>query len=298
MARTPQCNGNITEKSTQRAEEILNGFLRMIETGQFPPAVAETNLRAREFDMPSSKWSLPNQLLMFLHGTLDARGYRQWQEVGRQVKHGARAFYIVGPVMKTVVRTNAETGEEEKTSVLVGFHFIPVFRVEDTEGENLPTPDYTPAVLPPLFDVAKAWNIRVTYGPATDRYRGFYQAPRHRGFRQVNGESARIHLCTHDEWVFLHELAHAAQDRLGLLTHGGQDPRQECVAETAAAVLARMYGREGHEQAAARYVQSYVDASHDPQRTLQHLSRWMTEIQKVIHLVLDTAEQAARGRAA
>ena len=48
-------------------------------------------------DCPSVKWSLCNRLTMLMNNTDDARGYRQWQEVGRQVKPGSKAFYILAP---------------------------------------------------------------------------------------------------------------------------------------------------------------------------------------------------------
>jgi len=34
------------------------------------------------------------------HDTEDARGFRQWQKVGRRVKKGAKAFYILAPIRK------------------------------------------------------------------------------------------------------------------------------------------------------------------------------------------------------
>ncbi len=43
---------------------------------------------------PSSKWSLRNRLLMLSAGTSDARGYRQWREVGRHVRAGSPRHFI------------------------------------------------------------------------------------------------------------------------------------------------------------------------------------------------------------
>jgi hypothetical protein len=65
---------------------------------------------------------------MYLNNTEDARGFRQWQQAGRRVNKGSKAFYILAPMFKKV----EENGEEFQQ--LIGFRSVPVFRVEDTEG--------------------------------------------------------------------------------------------------------------------------------------------------------------------
>jgi len=91
------------------------------------------------------------------HDTEDARGFRQWQKIGRRVKKGAKAFYILAPIRKKVpvkirreVERINENGETEIVEVeetiyvdkLVGFKSIPVFRYEDTEGKPLPEENF------------------------------------------------------------------------------------------------------------------------------------------------------------
>src|SRR4029453_13860350 len=89
-----------------------------------------------------------NQLLMYLHGTTDARGFKHWKSVGRNVEKGSKAFYILGPFKRTIERENAD-GETERVTFIRGFIGIPVFRLEDTEGAELPPPpDYRPAERP------------------------------------------------------------------------------------------------------------------------------------------------------
>ncbi|WP_373278597.1 ArdC-like ssDNA-binding domain-containing protein [Alicyclobacillus shizuokensis] len=140
---------------------------------------------------------------MVAHDTFDARGFKQWEEAGRKVKKGAKAFYILGPVTKTVTREDPETGEEIRRLVVVGFKAIPVFRLEDTEGDPVTVPNYDPPVLPPLMNVAQAWGIPVRYAPKTGRFYGLYHPVRD-----------EIILCSHDEITFFHELAHAAHNRI------------------------------------------------------------------------------------
>jgi len=91
-------------------------------------------------DIPADKWSFLNRVLMYLNETEDARGFRQWQQVGRYVKKGSRAFYIIGPVTKKITAEKSlESGEKvrEEKQIIAGFKGIPVFRFEDTEGEPI-----------------------------------------------------------------------------------------------------------------------------------------------------------------
>jgi hypothetical protein len=91
-------------------------------------------------DIPADKWSFLNRVLMCLNDTEDARGFRQWQQVGRFVKKGSKAFYIIGPVTKKITEEKSlESGEtvREEKQIIAGFKGIPVFRFEDTEGEPI-----------------------------------------------------------------------------------------------------------------------------------------------------------------
>ena len=275
-----------------RVGAIVQTLLRMWETGEMPAAVAAVTLR-RRFGRPCDRWSLGNRLILWAHRTEDARGYRQWQEVGRHVKRGAKAIWIVAPITRTVKKIIEEidpaTGEiiqrEQEKTVLVGFRPVPVFRIEDTEGRPLPEEDYRPAQLPPLFDVARAWGIDVRWAPAPDpNVYGCY----------VPGAN-RIELYTHDPGTFWHELAHAAHSRFRTL-QGGQVPEQEIVAETVAAALAIMYGHPGRIARAREYVAAYANLP--PQQAARAVMKVVQEIEQVLSLILDTADRLAAQPAA
>jgi antirestriction protein ArdC len=178
---------------------------------------------------PSDKWSISNRFIMYLSGTTDARGYRQWQEVGRYVKQGAKAFHILGPIFIKKVERDILSGKDVEKQILIGFRTIPVFRYEDTEGQ--PLPEYKNLPLPPLAEVAQKWGVSVKYGFLPNAY-GAY-----------NPESKSITLNSQDAPTFFHELAHAGQHRIDGSLHHGQDPEQEAIAELTAAVLARLYGQ-------------------------------------------------------
>ncbi len=217
----------------------------MFQQGTAPKALAVVTIPPRT-DIPSAQWSLSNRILQFLADTSDARGFRQWQEAGRQVKKGAKAFHILGPKVRTVTETD-ETGQEVETSIVMGFFAISVFRAEDTDGDPLP---YEPASPPPLVDVAEAFGLSVSYQAYASRYYGYYQ-----------GRSQKIVLATHSTQVFFHELAHAAHHRIEGQLQGGQVPSQEIIAELTAATLAQLYCPEVNLGFSYEYVKRYAQKS-------------------------------------
>ncbi len=82
----------------ERVKQTLNIILDKFKSGDIPEAVAYTMFPIP--DIPSAKWILLNRTLMFLNGTLDARGIRQWNAVNRYVKKGSKALYILVPYLK------------------------------------------------------------------------------------------------------------------------------------------------------------------------------------------------------
>src|SRR5712664_2435050 len=76
----------------ERANSELEKIVELFSSKQLPDLCVKALINAPE--KPSSKWSLGNQLLMLVAGTTDARGFRQWNEVGRWVGKGAKAVWI------------------------------------------------------------------------------------------------------------------------------------------------------------------------------------------------------------
>jgi len=267
-------------KIKARAEAAVQAFLDSIQSGRIPETVGRITLLSRASDAPSAKWSAGNQALMVLNGTADARGIRQWNEVGRWVKKGAKAFYIFVPILVKKKQVDEETGEEVEREVLVGFTTTPVFRYEDTEGK--PIAAYQPPKLPPLVHVAKAWGVDVKFAPTLGIYAGYY-AP----------GKEEIVLCTPEERVFFHELAHAAHYRLveNAATPDADTVRKEIVAETAAAALCHIYGIKGYEAKSLSYIAQQAKAQGNPEKALREIMRWIGEVKAVVELILATAEE-------
>lgn len=132
--------------SYTQAQTVLEKVVDLFGSKELAKTTAHAFINAP--GKPSGKWSLLNRIVMILSDTEDARGFRQWQKVGRNVQRGKKAFYILAPKMIKSKKTNSETGEVKDEYYLGGFTNIPVFRYEDTEGKDLEV--YKPATVPPL----------------------------------------------------------------------------------------------------------------------------------------------------
>ena len=221
-----------------KAEETMNALVQAFESGKVAPAIARTVLTEEDNiggqGSPMDNWSWNNRFLTrLLLSTDDARGYKQWKQAGRQVRKGERAGQILIPLMG-----KRKDDEENERTFLYGFKTCPVFGIEQTDpiegfkGDVTVTPpDYSPPEPPPLWEVAEAWSIRVTYAP----FKG-----REYGLCTVDGSS--IGLNSHDTETWLHELGHAAESRTRGNLKGGQHWDQEIVAEMTSAVLSEMLG--------------------------------------------------------
>jgi len=229
----------------QNVRETLKSILQAFESGNIPKAIAHSMFPIP--DLPSSKWSFLNRITIFLSGTADARGFRQWMDAGRHVKKGAKAVYILVPRLIRRETTSA-TGEPEKQEILAGFMGRPVFRVEDTEGEPL---DYEQLELPPLplMERAKEWGLSVKAVPGNYHYHGYFSQ-----------EKREIGLASKDEAVFFHELAHGAHTRLVGDLRTVPSWEKEVVAELAAAALCRIVGKESSNLGNSfQYVKHYAE---------------------------------------
>lgn len=259
---------------TEKARDVLARLLTAFEHGTIPDAIAHTVIPT--LDIPASKWSLNNRILMFLAGTSDARGHRQWQEVGRWIMAGRKAFYILAPliVKKKKAREDDEADEDIR---LVGFRAIPVFKIEDTDGKPFTSPAIRPSEPPPLAHVAEQWGITIDYRAFAGETYGAYRP----------GQKAIV-LCTHDEDTFFHELAHAAHEQVIGRLQLRQDWRQECIAELTAATLMHLYGQTPQDGRVYQYIARYAaQAGYDPYRACLSV---ISETERCVKLILAVAE--------
>lgn len=258
----------MVEKLTNNLAAVLDDILEKFRTGDIPKAVALASFPGP--DVPSSRWSFTNRFLMYLSGTNDARGFRQWKEVNRWVKKGAKAIYILVPCFRLEV--DEETGEE--TEVLRYFKVTPVYRFEDTNGQIL---RYQEADLPklPLLDRAKEWKISVRAIPGKYNFHGYY-AP----------SQKEIVLATPEEKTFFHELAHASHEKVKGKLKTGQDSLQEIVAELSAQALCRLVGKTDKDSTgnSFRYIENYAARLNMSPHTA--CLRVLSDTEKVLKLIM------------
>lgn len=231
-------------------QETLHNIIELFQTGQIPEAIAFATFPS--CDVPCSYWSYANRLLCFFHHTEDARGYRQWQAVKRQVKKGAKAFGILAPRLgkkKKDSPDNPEQSETDKSTETVTslwFVTVPVFCADDTEGEPLA---YQQISLPelPLMDRAIEWGLNVKAVPGNAMFYGRYW-------------KKEIALATSEEKVFFHELSHHAHSLVLGKLKPGQDWRQEIVAELSAQALCQIIGKRAESSLgnSFKYIETYA----------------------------------------
>jgi len=261
--------------------EATNNLLTMFQSGNFPAQLATTIIRRHDGDVvPSDKWSIANQMLMQSQNTGDARGYKQWQSIGRQVAKGSKAIYIFAPMTKKVKdkEQSEKTGEDVDKIVITGFCPIPVFRVEDTTGEPLPYADtYKPKTYPPFFDVAQKLGLTVEYTPMRSDFLGRF-SPR----------TSKIQLCSQDFCVYYHELAHACHATFTDISAIDKD-KAEIVAEFSACVLCELTGTSGYQSQGYSYIKNYCDKNDKPETVLKKIMGVLSDVERVVGIVLDAA---------
>ena len=261
----------MSDTFTAKAEESLHKVIEAFRKGEIAERCALATFPCP--DIPAAAWSLNNRWLALIQsGEADCRGFRQWEEVGRKVRKGARAVYIFRPRVKKL----DENGEEK--TVCTGFSPLAVFAAASTEGEPLP---YESPSIPelPLMNVAVAWGLQITAQPFTKRFSGSF-----------DGARKTITLCSPDLGVFLHELCHAAHSKIKAPLKGGQDPMQEIVAELGAEVLRRLLGSEKDTSGLSyAYIETY--AAKMKLTLLTACLKVLRETASVVALILKVASE-------
>ena len=275
-------------KLNPKVRETLSKIVELFQSGNVPEAISIATFP--RFDVPSNAWSMTNRIIMALNGTSDARGFKQWSECSRYVKKGSKAFHILAPWLAKKNNNNEENNDNEDkpvhiSQVLRGFLAVPVFKVEDTDGEEL---DYDKIQLPhlPLIDVAKNWGIDVAPVAFQGGWLGYYHPAE-------DGEVIR--LATPSEKTFFHELSHAAHKRVLGNLKNGQDWKQEIVAELSAQTLCNIVGTDPGTTIGNSY--NYI--SHYAQKVNRDVGTAcvsvLSDVEKVLSLIVGECTRLEAG---
>jgi len=80
--------GSDKSDKKSRIREVMETVLKVFEKNPEKVALAVFKGNGKSSDA----WSFFNCLIMLMNNTEDARGFRQWQKVGRRVKKGAKSI--------------------------------------------------------------------------------------------------------------------------------------------------------------------------------------------------------------
>jgi hypothetical protein len=259
-----------------KAEDVAKQIVASFEAGKVPAALGQVFIGWHS-DRPCAKWSWRNRFITAIFGHCDARGYRQWQEKGRSVKKGEKAFDILAPIfVKEKENLDAKGKPVEK---LIGFKSIPVFGYSQTEGTPLVGEAESGAFIAklPFVGVAQAWGLKVDTDNGGGNLLGYY----------VPNTKIRLHTQNLSTWA--HELAHAADNRLTKLD--GSKTDIEVSAEYAGAVLLTLIGQAEAADlgGAMEYIKAY--AEREGKTLFSVCSKVIDRVCKIVNLILTEAEK-------
>lgn len=298
MATAPSSSSPSAAPTADRIAALTQSLLDAFRDGIVPSKLSRTFLIPSS--APSWRWTPSNQLLAALQGhELDPRGFQQWRLVGRRVKKGARAAYILGPRIVSAGRRKAgELEEKDEVSAepaglksageVVGFFTIPVFSYEFTEGEPLSNDPRVTQFLTslPLREVAEAWGVRVEATLPDHLCYGFFA-------RGTDG-SRLIGLNTDSLLTWAHELTHCADERRDPAAfEASSREEREAVAELGAATLLAFLGLEKEGERGYAWVYLQAQTKGDTKKALALAARMLDRTVAATRLILDTAAELA-----
>jgi len=261
MTSTTSAQGTTTHRTellSQLAHEVL--ALRGSEAWQ----------RYLEVQARFHRYSPRNVMLIALQRpeATSVAGFRTWASLGRQVRKGERAMSILAPMVRR--------SDGESDLLVVGFRWVSVFDVSQTDGEPLPTPvslleGTGPRALRASLERAAAsfgFDVVLAELPAG-----------------VNGECrwaratialSRATSPLQQAKTLAHELGHALLHR-----HEPDRARAEIEAESVAFVVLAAHGADATAYSAG-YLASWLGDAGDPtlaiRRSLDAIQRASSEI--------------------
>ena len=228
------------------------------------------------------QYSFSNALLICRQdpGASRVAGFATWKALGRAVRKGERAIWILAPM--TGRRTGTADGEERRP--ILGFRPVAVFDVAQTDGEPLPEVcrtlegDDPSAWFALLVDRASRLGYAVETAELPGTTNGDCSFARRRIRVECRNEPAQ------QVKTLAHELAHA-------LLHEGTDdrPLAELEAESTAFVVCHTLGLD-----TSGYSFGYVAcwAGGGPE-AIARIKSSGARIQRAASVILDSLEEAA-----
>ena len=296
------------ESQNELAKNTLKNQIEFLSTGDnLVNSIAEIEfLIDPNDDRPCHKWSLRNRMLIKNRGSFDSRNSNAWRSLGRFPIDWSKKIIILKPnimhlhkVDKGLIVKSGRTfkcrtcnNEFQNLSLGIadgsiltipkGYNAQPVYDISMTTGRPLAN-TYVPKKLPKLFGLAEVLGIKVQYlSDPTMKNDSM-------GF--VMGNNNAMVLQVDNPKVFYHELAHKIDQKLNLdgKLKGGQDPKQEIVAELTASVLEKMYEEENTGKFSFEYITMYAEKQ---KKTVdQSISQILPRVEKILKWVMEESEK-------
>lgn len=264
--------------------KTLDLIVQSFENGDVPKKLAQSFISGAS-EKHCASYSFMNRFIVLLHGYTDAMGFKQWKKIGRNVKKNEKAVKILSPVIKKNKdrKIDEKTGEvkEEEETFCIGFRAVNVFGYEQTEGKPVKHDEEVDKFLDslPLKNVAEKWGIHI------DAYNG--KDKQAIGMYSPNGSS--IHLGTKNLSTWTHELAHAADDKLGNLE---KDKRwlSEVAAELAGTTLLEAIGETTQSDRGGcwEYISKYAEKA--GVKPIDACRMVIGRVSKIVDLILKSSE--------
>jgi len=266
---------NRTAEKRRRAKSLVDGALNDLATA-LEQGKSQTLVEYLAAMAKFHRYSFGNVLLIAAQSP-DARrvaGYRTWQQLGRQVKHGEKGILIFAPMFlkNRTDESSPETSTGDEPDKQLRFRVVHVFDVSQTEGEPLPehaTVNGNPAGLTDrLKQFAAESGIVVEYSANIGSAHGY----------SCGGQIVlRNDLSPAETFSTLaHELAHEFLHQGDGAVRGSKTVR-ETEAEAVAFVVSHAIGLDTNT-ASSDYIQLYAGDKDTLSQSLDRIQRTASKI--------------------
>lgn len=210
--RARTTNKDITKKTLATVKNLISNVQGMSQ---------ESFHKTLDSMVRFHQYSLFNQFLLAFAGASQVAGFHKWKDLGRTVKKGQKAIWILAPYFKRIdqddyynrdhrpqaqPQTNQDK-EEGKIKIISGFFSVPVFDIAQTEGKEIERglTTFSPVSTETIKTFAASQGYSVTFEPL-EINKGGYITDHHIVLNSNLNEAEHA-------GTLVHELAH------GLLKH-------------------------------------------------------------------------------
>ncbi len=258
------------EKTKELIEKLKQGINEVKSSKEFKRVLKAMSMFHRY------SWCNCLLIAMQMPSATRVAGYKTWQKLGRQVRHGEKGIAIFAPMR---LRRKDEELEEDEDEYFLIFRVVHVFDVSQTEGEPLPElasinlRDTHKGLLQTLTKYCdnKQPPIKVRFVPLSNCY-GYSTLG-----EVIIDENKNP---TEQAVVLVHEIAHELIHHTKAKRKELSDEQKELEAEATAYVVCNHIGLP--ETGSERYLSLY-HKSYDLQQSLEAIHRAASEILGAIY---------------